>query len=213
MTEKSTEVSRGRLIRSARRFFLFAVLPYILLQLGLNYFHPETRFIDRLFERIRNESGLKIEYNHLRFTRTFGIEFENLTVTQTGQVGFEVQGREIHLPEMRILTADTLFVRTCFSSLLRLRAGLFFKAVLYSGSAEGIFAAPFSGNGESSVDMSWQDVDLTVLASEYPDLPRSSGRLSGDMDLDMRPELWFSVVRRPVHDAFNIATIRMPQKT
>ncbi len=211
--QNSTGVNRRRLIKHARRFFLFVVLPYILLQLGLNFLHPEARVIDQTFERIRNETGLKIEYDHLRFTRTFGIEFEHLTVTQTGQVGIEVHGQKIQLPEIRILTADTFFVRSCFSSLFRLRAGLFFKANFYSGSAEGVFDTPFSGRGGSAIDVAWQDVDLAALAKEHADLPISSGRLSGDVDLEMNPELGYSGFKGPVHIALRDTTFKMPQKT
>lgn len=201
----------SRLYRIFRKLLLWTIIPYILLQIGLWFFHPEDDLISRIVDRIYEESGVLIEYTDVSLTRTFGIEFTNLRLKQTGDRTIVISGQSIAFKAAHLFAAESFTIRVNLSSLLHLKAGLHFNSSLYGGSASGVLEAPFSRKGNLTVKAIWKNIDLAQVTKEFPISSVTSGQLSGDTELEFNPDLGNSGFQGPLNFDVRGMAMALPQ--
>ncbi|MBN1552341.1 hypothetical protein JW979_12785 [bacterium] len=175
--------------RVIRWTIIWVLLPLVLFYGVIAIWHPEQTYLDKLFNRIENDTGIRITCKEITVTTTFGLMLKNLTVDQVREMTYQVKNQNITVNPRRLFTADSLELSVSWRSLVRAKAGLYYRIACYGGVINGrVETVPFSKTAPMKLAPEWRDISLEKMRQDITDLPLDRGVSYGKADLVFDPE-------------------------
>ena len=203
---------RSLLYRFIRWNLIWVVLPLVIVYTALWIWHPEDTLLQHQLQKLEEDTGIRIAYDEISVTPTFGLLFKNFIVEQLEQRLERPSGLVTTIPSRRFFTADRFMFRVAFRPLLHGQAGIFIGGNAYNGTfTTQLIMSILNTKDPVRLMPKWQGIDLEALRRDYPDMQQIKGIAQGHAQLDWYPENAGSA-KGPVHLMITDVAYTLPEQ-